>query len=129
MTQAETHLYKSIYLLSIFTIVYNVLEGLFSFYFGLRNEILTLFGFGADSFVEVVSGLGILQMVLRIRKNPGSSISSFEVRALQITGLGFYVLSAGLLGGIMLSLIEKHKPESTLSGTIISLTSIIVMRS
>jgi len=127
MTPAEARFYRSIYLLSIFTIGYNVLEGLVSFYFGYRNEMLTLCGFGADSFVEVISGFGILQMVIRIRNNPDSPVSKLEVRALQITGVGFYTLSAGLLAGIVIALIEKHKPENTLSGTVISLLSIGIM--
>ncbi len=127
MTSAETRLYRSIYLLSIFTIVYNIVEGLVSMYFGFENETLTLFGFGADSFIEVVSGIGILQMVIRIRHNPQSAVSTFEVRALQITGAGFYFQSAGLLAGIILALAEKHKPSSTLAGAIISCISILVM--
>jgi len=49
--------------LAVFTIFYNLAEGLISIYFGISDETLTLFGFGVDSFIEVMSGIGILAMV------------------------------------------------------------------
>ena len=76
--------------LALFTIFYNLLEGLISIFFGISDEVLTLFGFGADSFIEVMSGIGILAMVLRIRGNPGAPRSQFEKTALRITGTSFY---------------------------------------
>jgi len=94
---------------------------------GYKDETLALFGFGVDSFIEVMSGIGIAMMIVRIRQNPESPISMFEIRALKITGSAFYILSAGLLAGIVLNLITHHKPTTTLWGIIISLVSIIVM--
>lgn len=94
---------------------------------GYKDDTLTLFGFGADSFIEVMSGLGIAVMILRIRQNPESSKNEFEIRALKITGTAFYLLSAGLLIGIVINIINHHKPETTLWGIIISAISIIVM--
>jgi hypothetical protein len=41
--------------LSIFTIVYNIAEGVIAIYAGLQDESISLFGFGCDSFVEVFS--------------------------------------------------------------------------
>jgi hypothetical protein len=46
--------------LALFTIFYNFAEGLISVFFGFSDETLTLFGFGVDSFIEVMSGIGIL---------------------------------------------------------------------
>lgn len=94
---------------------------------GYADETLSLFGFGADSFVEVISGIGIAFMIWRIKRNPDSSKSPFEITALKITGTSFYLLSAGLLAGIVLNLISHHQPETTLWGVIISLVSIAVM--
>jgi divalent metal cation (Fe/Co/Zn/Cd) transporter len=94
---------------------------------GYQDETLTLFGFGVDSFIEVMSGIGIAVMILRIKRNPDSSKSNFEVTALKITGTAFYLLSAGLLAGIIFNLINHHKPETTFWGVIISLVSILVM--
>jgi len=120
-------LYKKAYQLSLFTIIYNIAEGIVSIVMGYTDETLTLFGFGVDSFIEVMSGIGIAVMILRIRQNPESSKNGFEIRALNITGIAFYILSAGLLAGIILNIITRHKPETTFWGIIISLISIMVM--
>ena len=127
MTGSEQKLYNQAYLLSLFTIFYNILEGAVSMILGYSGETLSLFGFGADSFIEVISGLGIAIMISRIRQNPDSPKSKFEMTALKITGTAFYLLSAGLLAGIILNIISHHKPETTLWGVIISLISIAVM--
>jgi divalent metal cation (Fe/Co/Zn/Cd) transporter len=123
----EARLYKRAYLLSWFTIIYNIAEGIISMFLGYQDETLTLFGFGVDSFIEVMSGIGIAVMILRIRQNPDSQKNSFEVQALKITGAAFYFLSAGLLAGIIFNILSKHKPETTLWGIVISLISIAVM--
>ena len=94
---------------------------------GYADETLSLFGFGADSFIEVMSGIGIAVMILRIKSNPGSPKGSFEKTALKITGTAFYLLSAGLLAGIIINLISRHKPETTIWGVVISLVSVAVM--
>ena len=122
-----TSLYKNAFYLSLITIFYNIAEGLVSMLLGYMDETLTLFGFGADSFIEVMSGIGIAQMILRIQRNPGSSKNEFEIKALKITGTSFYLLSAGLAIGIIINLIDNHKPETTLWGIIISIISIMVM--
>jgi divalent metal cation (Fe/Co/Zn/Cd) transporter len=113
--------------LGLFTVFYNLLEGLVSIYFGLSDETISLFGFGMDSFIEVVSGLGIVAMVLRIRQNPETPRSGFERTALRITGTAFYVLSIGLALTAIFNLATGHKPETTLAGIVISLVSIAMM--
>lgn len=120
-------LYSKAFQLSVFTIVYNIVEGLVSTVMGISDETLALLGFGVDSFIEVLSGAGILVMILRIRKNPLCPKHEFEINALKITGIAFYILSAGLLFGIIMNIITGHKPETTLWGIIISVVSIAVM--
>jgi len=126
MTQ-EQKLYKQAYLLSYFTIFYNVVEGVVSMILGYQDETLALFGFGVDSFIEVMSGIGIAVMIFRIKQNPDSPKSTFEIKALKITGTAFYLLSLGLLAGIVVNLLNHHKPETTFWGVVISLISIAVM--
>ena len=111
----------------MFTIFYNIAEGIVSMIMGYADETLTLFGFGVDSFIEVMSGIGIAVMILRIRNNPESSKNEFEIKALKITGTAFYILSAGLAAGIILNIITHHKPETTFWGIVISVISILVM--
>ena len=113
--------------LALFTIFYNLAEGLISVYFGFSDETLTLFGFGVDSFIEVMSGIGILAMVLRIRRNPETPRTRFEVTALRVTGTAFYLLALGLAASAVYNLFSAHKPTTTLPGLIISLVSIAIM--
>jgi len=113
--------------LALFTIFYNLAEGLIAISFGISNEALTLFGFGVDSFIEVMSGIGIFAMVLRIWQHPDTSRSQFEQTALRITGTSFYLLAGGLAATALYDLLTSHKPETTLPGLIISLVSIAVM--
>jgi divalent metal cation (Fe/Co/Zn/Cd) transporter len=127
MLKHQNNPYKLAYRLSLFTIFYNIIEGIVSMILGYADETLTLLGFGVDSFIEVMSGIGIAVMILRIRLNPRSSKSIFEKTALKITGTAFYLLSAGLFAGIVINLIKHHKPETTLWGVVISLVSIVVM--
>ncbi|MEI8086137.1 MAG: cation transporter [Paludibacter sp.] len=127
MKTKEQDLYNWAYKLSLFSIFYNIIEGLVSMILGFQDETITLFGFGVDSFIEVVSGIAIAVMVLRIKNNPESSKSDFEIKALKVTGFSFYFLSFGLAAGIIINLITKHKPETTYWGIVISLISILVM--
>ena len=120
-------LWRTATLLAIFTIIYNLAEGLVSIWFGAEDEALTLFGFGIDSFIEVLSGVGILIMILRIRHNPDASRTRFEEAALRITGAAFYLLAAGLGITAVINLISGHTPETSLPGIIISLISIVIM--
>ena len=113
--------------LAFFTVFYNLAEGLVSIYFGVQDEALTLFGFGIDSFIEVMSGIGILAMVVRIRRNPEAPRSPFERTALRVTGTSFYLLGAGLASTAIYNLITTHKPATTVPGLIISVISIAVM--
>ncbi|MBL8102278.1 MAG: cation transporter [Anaerolineales bacterium] len=113
--------------LATFTIFYNIAEGLVSIGFGVSDESLALFGFGVDSFIEVMSGIGILVMVNRIRQNPGTSRTPFEVTALRVTGTAFYILAAGLAVTAVYNIFTNHKPETTLPGLVISVISIAVM--
>ncbi|MBC2839810.1 cation transporter [Robiginitalea sp. SC105] len=123
----QKRLYKTAFGLALFTIGYNVLEGLVSTYLGIEDESLALFGFGADSFIEVISGLGIAHMILRIRKRPDSSRDPFERRALQITGVAFYALVVTLTFSSIYNIWIGHKPVTTVYGVLISLISILVM--
>jgi divalent metal cation (Fe/Co/Zn/Cd) transporter len=120
-------LFKFAFALAVFTIVYNLVEGLVSTWLGYDDASLALFGFGADSFIEVISGLGIAHMVLRIQQKPHSNRDGFERTALKITGFSFYILVAGLVVTSVYNIITGRKPETTFWGVVISLISIAVM--
>ncbi len=123
-------LLRTAFYLAIATIVYNLAEGLVSVFFGIEDETLALLGFGVDSFVEVLSGAGILHMLIRMKKAGASDINSrdrFEKQALKITGTSFYLLAAGLVIGSAINIFTGATPETTRVGIIISSLSILTM--
>jgi len=126
-TAMKEKLYRTASALALITIVYNLLEGAVSTWFGFEDESLALFGFGLDSFVEVISGAGIWHMVRRQRENPVQGHDLFERRALRITGSGFYLLAAGLLVSGVYDAYSSHTPETTFWGMVVSCISIFTM--
>lgn len=127
VSKEKESLYRWAYALAVITIFYNILEGLVSIYFGIEDETLALFGFGLDSFVEVISGVGIWHMIRRIKRNYDANPDHFEKQALKITGTAFYILSIGLIATALINIYQGHKPESTFWGIVISLISIVTM--
>jgi len=127
VAQIKLNLYKRASLLAHITIFYNLIEGLVSVFFGVADEMLSLLGFGIDSFVEVLSGIGIWNMVRRIRNNSIADPSSFEKKALQITGTAFYMLGIGLLVTAGINIYQGHRPVTTFWGIVIAVVSIFTM--
>jgi divalent metal cation (Fe/Co/Zn/Cd) transporter len=123
----QNRLYRYAFALACVTIIYNVAEGLVSTYLGYEDESLALFGFGVDSFIEVISGIGIAHMVTRIWQKPGSARDPFERTALRVTGSAFYLLTAGLTASSAYNLFTGHQPETTIWGVVISSISITIM--
>jgi len=126
-TQSTAALLNVALLLGIVTIGYNIIEGAVSIWFGLNDDTLALLGFGIDSLVEVISGTGIVHMVLRMRKSPVESRDQFERQALRITGLAFYLLAVGMILGALLNVMQGSRPVTTVPGIIVSLVSIATM--
>ncbi len=127
LTTQEQRLYQRAYWLSLVTIGYNVLEGVLSIFLGYQDEALTLMGFGIDSFIEVLSGIGIAHMVWRIGRFGTEQLDRFEQTALRITGTAFYLLTAGLILSAGVSIATDHHPNTTFWGIVISALSLITM--
>lgn len=128
VSKDRSKLYSWAYLMAVITIAYNIVEGVVSVLFGLEDETMALFGFGLDSFVEVISGVGIWHMIRRLRNNHrNTNPDHFEQQALRVTGTAFYLLTAGLVIVAAINLVYGHKPETTLWGIIVSVVSILSM--
>ena len=126
-TEKRDHLLDRANFLALVTIGFNLVEGIVSIWLGAADETLALFGFGVDSFIEVMSAVGVWHMIRRIRNNGGETRDAFEQRALKITGLAFYLLTFGLVLTAILSIASRHRPETTLWGIVVSLVSISIM--
>lgn len=123
----RSSLLKTASALALITIFYNIAEGFVSVLFGIADETIALLGFGLDSYVEVISGIGIWHMIKRLNENKDSAPDRFERQALKITGTAFYILAVSLCATAIFNLYYKHVPETTLWGIVIALVSIIFM--
>ncbi|WP_243314741.1 cation transporter [Geothrix paludis] len=104
-----------------FTIAYNLLEGLVSMAFGWADDSVALFGFGADSFIEVASALLVLWKLL--------DHGNLERERKATLGIGrlFLFLAAGIAGGAVLQLTARAHPPTTVPGLVISALSLAFM--
>jgi hypothetical protein len=107
--------------LSALTIAYNLVEGLVSMAFGWADDSIALFGFGADSFIEVASALLVFWKLL-----DHGDLARERKATLGIGGL-FLALAAGIAGGALLQLAARRHPPTTLPGLIISALSLAFM--
>lgn len=123
----KSNFYKWATALAMITVFYNLAEGLVSFLLGIEGGTVSLFGFGMDSFVEVISGIGIWHMVWRMRRMGNENPDNFEKTALKITGTSFYVLAAGLALTAAVNLYTGYRPRTTFWGIIVSIISIFSM--
>jgi divalent metal cation (Fe/Co/Zn/Cd) transporter len=123
----SARLYRQAFILALLTIILSILESVFAVYFGERDGSLTLFGFGIDSVIETISGVGIAHMILRIRMDPTSPRDRFETTALTITGVSFHLLAFGLAVTSVQKIVQGQQPETTMSGIIISIVSMAFM--
>jgi len=125
---ARGRLYARATWLAAFTIGYNLLEGLVSVGFGLADDTVALFGFGLDSFVEVISGVGIWHMMRRLRASTdGEGADEFEKTALRVTGAAFYLLTGGLVLTAAWNIVAGRAPETTFWGIVVAGVSIVTM--
>ena len=88
-------LYQKANWLALITIFYNLLEGAVSVFFGFQDETLSLFGFGVDSFVEVISGIGIWHMIRRFRQSTDEKTGPFRAAGIEDHGHGILPSDSG----------------------------------
>jgi len=125
-TQSTTF-YRWANALALITIFYNLIEGIVSVFFGFEDGTVALFGFGIDSFVEVISGFGIWHMVRRMKQTGSEKHDAFERTALRVTGAAFYILTVGLVAVASVNLYQGNKPETTFWGIVVAGISILSM--
>jgi divalent metal cation (Fe/Co/Zn/Cd) transporter len=111
--------------LEYFTIVWNCLEGIVAVIAGVIAGSISLIGFGADSFIEVISGAALLwRMSVDAEEHRRERIERVTLR---IVGACFLALAAYVGYEGVSKLIEKKAPEHSLPGIIIACLSLVVM--
>jgi divalent metal cation (Fe/Co/Zn/Cd) transporter len=107
--------------LSGLTIAYNLAEGLVSMTFGWADDSIALFGFGADSLIEVASAVLVLWKLL--------DHGNLERERKAARGIGwlFLLLALGIAGGAILQITAQRHPPTTVPGLVISALSLSFM--
>jgi divalent metal cation (Fe/Co/Zn/Cd) transporter len=109
--------------LSLFTVLYNLLEGTVAVVAGAGAGSAALVGFGADSFVESLSG-GV--MLWRFGRSHGDTEDA-ERRAARLVGYTFFVLAAYVAFDAGRSLLLGERPEVSPVGIGLAVLSLAVM--
>jgi cation diffusion facilitator family transporter len=114
--------------LEVFTVAWNTVEGVVAIGAGIATGSVSLIGFGADSFIEVISAVALLW---RLRKaGPEASAEergSAEKRALYLVAATFFLLAAYITYEAIGALLSGDGPEDSAVGLVLSVVSLLVM--
>ena len=120
-------LQRKAFRLSVFTVAYNVLEGIASIIAGAFAGSTALVGFGSDSFVESLSGTIMLWRFRKRKMLSHDEEEKFETRAIRLIGIAFLVLAAYVILESAKKLYFREPPDPSLFGIVIAIASLIVM--
>jgi len=112
---------------ALFAMLFNLLIGSIAAYWGFKDKALTLLGFGLDNLAEFFSAIGLTHFLWRKKQSGSENADKFEQLSLKVTGVAFYILSAGLLLFGIWRINMDSKPALSLHGTVISLVSIVTI--
>jgi hypothetical protein len=84
------------FFLSVFTVAWNVLEGLIAILSSYFSGSVALFGFGVDSFIESTSGVIIgWRFYYELRGRQQEDIEKAEILAAKLAGSLLLILALG----------------------------------
>jgi divalent metal cation (Fe/Co/Zn/Cd) transporter len=111
--------------LSLFTVLWNAVEGVVAVAAGAMAGSIALIGFGVDSFVETSSGA---VMLWRFQPRPDRAADErAEARALRLVGLSLLLLAAYVAWESVGSLLRREGAAPSLPGIVIAAISLVVM--
>jgi cation diffusion facilitator family transporter len=115
--------------LSIFTVAWNIIEGIVAVVAGLFAGSVALLGFGIDSFVESASGIVVgWRFSYEMSGRSQEQTEKAELWAARITGSLLLVLAAYLLIDSCRRLLGfGREPKPSLPGIILTIVSLVIM--
>jgi len=103
--------------LEVFTVAWNAVEGVVAIGAGIVTGSVSLIGFGADSFIEVISAVALLW---RLREaGPDANAEergAAEKRALYLVAATFFLLAAYICYEAAGALLSGEGPENSAVG-------------
>jgi cation diffusion facilitator family transporter len=111
--------------LEYFTIAWNALEAGLAIYAGVVARSVSMVGFGADSFIEVISGGAVLWRMSITHEDPRRERR--ERIALRIVAVCLMAVAGYIALESTLDLVHRQKPKSSKLGIVLASLSIVVM--
>lgn len=118
---------KKAFILSVFTVGYNVVEGIISITAGLLSGSIALQGFGVDSFIESISGSIMIWRFKRYDSISKKEEEKVEKIAQRLVAVSFFILSVYIVYESVSKLILQEVTRPSILGLAIVVTSTIVM--
>jgi divalent metal cation (Fe/Co/Zn/Cd) transporter len=112
--------------LAYFTVIYNVIEAAACAWFGVREDTLSVLGFGGDSLLEALSG-GIVLWRFRGESSTVEMGHRDEQVAHRLIGGLLFAFAASLMLGLVLRWQHGGDPGSGIPGLVISSVSLATM--
>jgi len=106
------------------TVLWNLLEGGVAIGFGVADDSVALWGFGADSLIEVASAFVVMA---RLRQGFKAAATEAERKATLAIGGLFIALALVVKVGAILQLASGKHPPTTLPGFVIAGLSLSFM--
>ena len=114
--------------LEILTVTWNLLEGVIAVAAATSAGSVALLGFGVDSFIECASaGILIWRLTAESRAEDARAVARLDRTAHQLVSVSLMLLAAFILVDAGRSLWYQERPEPSLVGTALTLTSLLVM--
>lgn len=111
-------------LLLVFTILYNIAEGIVAIWSGVAAGSLALIAFGADSYLEVAAASAVLWRLLIADEERGERA---EQRAMRFIGWTFLALAAAIVYQAAAALAGRNGAQESLVGIGLALASVTIM--
>jgi len=116
--------------LTLFTILYALLEGGLTIWLGFKDNSVTLESFGLDSLLEISAAVLLLcRLFLQSRAASDAVVEASERTVHRFVGLSFLVLAAYVLWMAFTSLLDHTAVQSSPWGLTLTALSVIVMPS
>ena len=127
-TSNTIRLHRRAFRLEWFTVLWNIGEALIAIGSGAVAGSTALIAFGADSLIEVSSGLVVFWRLIAAgpKANPEESDST-DQRAHFLVGISFFLLAAWVLFDAIRSLVHHEIPNESRVGIFLAIASLIVM--
>lgn len=114
--------------LSIFTVGYNVAEGVIAVVASSLAGSSALLGFGLDSFIESLSGTVMIWRFWKYDVDSGEEeYEAIEKKASRLVAYSFFILAAYVFFEAGGALVRQEAPEISVIGIALAIASLIVM--